>query len=563
MVIIRRPFLKKSVICFLTALIPVFVSVSAATKVNYSITDFGARGDGAFDNTEAIQMAIDKCAENGGGTVVVPAGLYMSKSLFLKDNINLHLTAGATIKGTGRLEDYPLEENSPSGESDRAGLISAWNARNVSISGQGTIDGNALAFVNQKKLHWGVTPDIDPMMTRQKENFMKQENVVHGPMAHDERPGNLVRFLNCEEVSIQDVRLKESPTWTLTIRECDDVHIEGLTITSFESGIQVPNDDGINLKNCTMVRISNCYIHTGDDPIAVHGCKNMTVTNCTMSSRSCGIRVGGSFGDTEDIVFSNLVFFDTNRAIGVFVRSEGSVRNVMFSDIRIKTRHYTGHWWGRAEPIHISALPSNYYDNRQAKARQLGVIENITFRNISAEAESGILIHGCEQSIPTNLTFDNMQIKMVSGPYTEAVGGNFDLRHTTGFKQALFEHDIPAFYCNTANELKVRNFEVMWGENCPDFFSSAVVCENVTNMVIDGFSGRQCHPESEIATIELKNINEISVLNSKATKGCSVFLRHSGLTDCRLFVRNDLLNAGTAMLPEDSGFKMSGNLIRK
>lgn len=542
-------------------LLLVVVTSVLGQKHSCSIADFGAVGDGSTDNTNAIQKAIDACSENGGGSVFVPGGLFLSKSLYLKDNVNLHLSAGATIKGSPVLEDYPLEENSPSGESDRAGLITAWDVNNVSITGHGTIDGNALAFVYKDKLHWGVNPDIDNQMTRQKEDYMNPDKVVHGPMAHGERPGNLVRFLNCDHVTIQDVHLKESPTWTLSIRRCDDVHVSGLTITSFESDIQVPNDDGINLNDCKFVRISDCYIHTGDDPIAVHGCKYLTVTNCTMSSRSCGIRVGGSFGDTEDCVFSNLVFFDTNRALGIFVRSEGSVRNILFSDIIIKSTLYTGHWWGQGEPIHVSALPSTYYDNRQPKARHLGTIKDITFRNISAVAESGIVLYGCEHSVLSNVTFDNVTIKMKRGEFTDAVGGNFDLRHTTGFKQALFEHDIPALYGNMVENLKIRNLNVQWGDDCPSFFTNALYCENISNLLIDGFEGRQCHPDSKEAAVVLKDVKQVSLLNSRAAAGCSVFLQHSGVSDFRRFGQNDLLNAETAMSPGQSGFVIFGNLL--
>jgi len=551
----KQSLLRHFVVLFL-------IPYTYAQSAMYNVTEFGARGDGVLDNTDAIQKAIDTCSENGGGIVLVPTGLYTSKSLYLKENVNLHLLAGATIKGSSVLEDYPFEENSPSGESDRAGLITARDVNNVSITGQGTIDGNGLAFVYKEKLHWGVNPDIDNQMTRQKGDYMNPDKVVHGPMAHGERPGNLVRFLNCDRVTVQGVRLKESPTWTMSIRHCHDVHIEGLTITSFESDIQIPNDDGINLNGCKMVRISDCYIHTGDDPIAVHGCVNLTVTNCTMSSRSCGIRVGGSFGDTKNCIFSNLVFFDTNRALGIFVRSEGSVRNILFSDIIIKTTLYTGHWWGQGEPIHVSALPSSYYDNRQAKARYLGTIEDITFRNISAVAESGILLYGCDQSVLSNLTFENVKIKMLRGEYTDAVGGNFDLRHTTGFKQALFEHDIPAVYANTVKNLKIRNLEVQWGNDCPEFFTNALYCENISNLQIDGLTGRQCHPDSMDAAVVLKDVNEVSILNSKAAIGCGIFLDHSGVSDFRLFGQNDLLNAKTAMSPVESGFVKYGNILK-
>ena len=553
---------RKTTRFFVIALILLLtVTLSWAQQAAYNVVDFGAVGDGKTDNTSAIQKAIDSCTENGGGTVLLPAGLYMSKSLYLKDHVNLHLSSGAVLKGSPVLEDYPLEENSPSGESDRAGLLTAWDVNDVSVTGRGVIDGNAMAFMKKGELHWGVNPDIKPEFTRQKENFMKPETNVHGPIAHDERPGNLMRVLNCKHVLVRDVTFRDSPTWTTTFRDCYDVNIEGLTIHSDGSDTMVPNDDGINIGRSRMVRVSNCFIDTGDDCIALHGVKDMTVTNCVFSARSSAIRIGGSFGDTEDILFSNIDFFDTNRALGIFVRSEGSVRNIMFSDIRIKCSLFTGHWWGGGEPIHISALPSTYFNNRRPEARFLGVIENITFRNINIETEAGILIHGCYESVPRNITFDGVRIHMKDGPFNQAVGGNFDLRHTTGFKQALFEHDIPAFYSNMVKNLTVRNMTVTWADTLPDFVTNALYCKNVKSLLLDGVRARQAHLGSVEPAIFLDSVNGVSIRNCKANNGTGTFIQHSDLSNTGLFVQNDLVNAKTALKPEKSNFKSYSNYL--
>lgn len=142
---------------FFLLIVPFLLWAQGST---YSVKEFGTTGDGFTDETESLQRAIDACARAGGGTVAIPPGTYKSRSLFLKSNVNLHLDPGAVIKGSEKLKDYPLEtdgsigghanalvelnteEKTVSGESNRAGLITAYKAQNVSITGYGIIDGN-------------------------------------------------------------------------------------------------------------------------------------------------------------------------------------------------------------------------------------------------------------------------------------------------------------------------------------------------------------------------------------------------------------------------------------
>lgn len=140
----------------------------------------------------------------------------------------------------------------------------------------------------------------------------------HGPIAHGERPGNLVRFFDCRDVLVHGVTIANSPTWTSHYRKCENVTIEAVRIHSDASGERVPNDDGIDLVLCDDVRILGCDIDTGDDCIALFGSQRVVVTNCTMTTRSVAIRVGYDHSrDIRDCVFSNLVIHDANRGLVV------------------------------------------------------------------------------------------------------------------------------------------------------------------------------------------------------------------------------------------------------
>jgi polygalacturonase len=270
----------------------------------FNVLDFGAVPDGKTLNSAAFDRALKACAAAGGGTVHVPAGEYLSGPVYLGSNTVLFLAPGAAIKGSPKLEDYPIEPDRISGESRRGGLVTARDATNVAIIGRGTIDGNAMPFHTDKIKGGG---DWNPKFTRQKDEYMSPKyGTETGPLDHAERPGNVVRFIKCRNVLLQGITVQNSPTWTMLFHTCEDVNIDGLHINSLGSGRRIPNDDGMDLRECSNVRVSNCNIETGDDCIAVFGSRNLVVSNCTLAARSAGIRVGYAEGETRNCTFQNL-----------------------------------------------------------------------------------------------------------------------------------------------------------------------------------------------------------------------------------------------------------------
>lgn len=544
----------------------------------YNIASYGAKGDGLTMATKAIQSAIEDCYKNGGGTVVVPPGEYISAPIYLKSNINLYLAPGAVLKGSGNLDDYRLELNgmignqkntlknpintgevTMSGESDRAGLITAYNANNISIIGKGIIDGNAMAFHDKEKMHWGRDSVATGFKyTRQGNIYQDSKYAIHDPLAHGERPGNLVRLINCADIRVRDITFQNSPTWTFQINTCENITVTGIRINSFDGDLRIPNDDGINIQASSLIRISNSDIQTGDDSIALFTVNKVAVNNCTLTSRSTAIRVGGATGDLKDCTFSNLVIHSSNRGLGVYVRMGGSISNITFSNIIIKNQLFTGHWWGQGEPIHISALRLRSFDLNE----KLGVISNIRFSNIIAETESGVIIYGNDKSIIKNVSFENVKLKIRKSPINEQFGGNFDLRPNTVTEESLFAHDIPALFTKYTDGLMLKNFSVEWEEDLPNFFTSAIHCEEFTDLTIDGFKGNSQNPFLH-PSISLQNGKEVSIRNSIATKGTVNFLKHDNIEDYRLFNGNNLSNTKKAFEPSKTGFIMSGNIFSK
>lgn len=201
----------------------VFVVFSTCQRYayEYNISSFGAKNDGITINTPAIQKAIDNCHKGGGGRVVIPPGEFVTGTIILKSGVNLHLEQGARLLGSFDTADYWIDGR-------KHGLIYAYQAESISISGEGEIDGRGTSFHIADRVHFG--QDFNRMVTRQGEEYFPLTPVpADGPIGYDARPGMMVLLLQCEQVAIKDVTFRDSPEWCFRIADCDDVIVSGIS----------------------------------------------------------------------------------------------------------------------------------------------------------------------------------------------------------------------------------------------------------------------------------------------------------------------------------------------
>lgn len=479
-------------IIWLIILFPAFIHLQAK---DYNILDFGAE-EGRL-STAAIQKTIDECSEAGGGKVIVPAGTFITGTVFLKSNVNLYLENGSVLKGSTNLNDYSRRCLSP-------GIIYCEDAINVGISGTGTIDGSGDSFYDFSKNH--VYEEFDKNHTRQKENYMPEgEFFTDGPVKRTRAPGMTIVFFHCTNVFVTGITIKDTPIWATRFGFCDGVLIDGITI---RNNPLIPNSDGIHCTISRNIRISNCNISGGDDAIVLTGFpkdeetpgintteqvqhtygnktiygENMTVTNCVLKSSSAGIRIGYGQHPIRRCTFSNIVIHDSNRGIGIFAHDSSNIEDLIFSDIIIETRLYNGQWWGNGEPIHLSAIS-------RFEGLKAGQIKNVKFSNIIATSEHGIILFGLEDSKLENISFTNMQLIIRKGKETIAYGGNFDLRPATPKAMQLFEHDMPGIYAQHVNKLAICDFALTWGHDLPSFFTHGIESVDVKDLNVKNFTG--------------------------------------------------------------------------
>lgn len=518
------------------------------------VRTFGAKGDGVALDTAALQKAILTCAEAGGGTVVFHPGTYVTGTIELLSNITLQLDAGATIQGSPNLSDYRKLSDygmgrefgvNSSGEGLLVGLIVARDAHDVAIMGRGTIDGRGDEFMDLNTPHVGA--DYDSKYTRNPASFEAAvHNLQFGPVRPKDqdngRPGTMIIFSHCKNVLVRDVTLRASPNWTLHLQYTEQATVSGIHI---DNDLRIPNNDGIDCIHCRYVHISDNDIKAGDDDLAIFGSEHVNVTNCSLVSRSAAIRLES----TRNSTFDNLSI-DSNRGIGIFhsTNSGDSTESVLFSNISMRTKLIGGHWWGKAEPIYIAVSPCLPTECK-------GGVHDVTFSNISAEAESGILIYGAENDMVSGLTLEHIRLKITTPDpgLAAAVGGNFDLRWTArSLQEAIFKHDIPALYCRSVEDFRVNGLHLQWGEGLPEYFSDGVECEQFHDVAIDHFDGRQAYG---VAALRFSDGSGLSVTGSTAEPGTATFLKLDRVTDLRSFVNYDLSAAKQAVVPPQAVFR--------
>jgi len=508
----------------------IFLVPELFAQTNFNVTSFGAVADGTTINTRAIQKAIDACTEKGGGTVFIPSGEFLSGTIQLRKSVTLYLDNGAVLKGSTNLNDYILNGK-------RVGLIYTQNCDNVMIKGEGIIDGNGDTFQYMDKRKT-FKPDEYKKFTRQGMSYASESNEVSdGPAEpHEQRPNQMIIFSNCTNARVQDVTIKNSPFWTLHLADCNGAIINNVRILN---NILVANSDGIDCTCCSNVIISNCEIIGGDDAIVLNSysvhfdlpgfqnlkrpSENIVVSNCVLMSRSSGIRIGGiDHNYMKNYSFNNILIYNSNRGILLNTGIEGGIENCSFSDITIETRLHTGDWWGKAEPIHIQAVPTS-------KGRKAGSIKDIRFRNIKATGESGIILYGNEKGIISNISFEELDFYLKNGTLQKTYGGNFDLRPTVYDSLSLFSHDIPAVFMKNVEGITITNSKIIFENNMEDFFKYAIWAEDFMNIKINGLTAVPPNSKKE-AVIFLENGKDFSILNSFINAPKKTFLKTNNVS---------------------------------
>lgn len=335
---------------------------------------------------EAIQLAIEKAAANGGGRVVLEPGIYPSGTIYLRDNINLHLEAGAVIFGREGFDSYddfnPAALNGVAPEKSQKCIIAADSVKNISITGDGEINGNGLTFYDT---------NVPPGECFRKPPYPRPR---------------MIQLVNCTNVRIEGISIMESPNWNVYLVKCCDVKIRSIRIMGDH---RFNNGDGIDIDSCANVVVSDSIFNTSDDCLILRAirhdndvpsiCEQVTVTNCVLNSRCNGIRLGCPSDDTiRNCSFNNIIFKGTGSGIHCeipfrYLRKNCTgylnIYNVTFNNFNI----YCGRY-----PIRIGIE-----DGLHVRG-----IENLHFNNFIINSNMQIYFKGSAKSPLTGISLNNI-----------------------------------------------------------------------------------------------------------------------------------------------------------
>jgi len=416
----------------------------------YNIAKYGASEKAtAAKNQKAINKAIAECSKKGGGKVVVPAGTYMTGAITLQSNVNLVLEKGATIRFAFEPELYPLVYTRYEGLDlyNYSPCIYSNGAKNIGITGEGTIDGNGN---NDTFWQWTGVPFFGYDKEKTKENCrfpapgqtlgyrdqlqkMCEDNTPLKDRVFGMGKGlrmQLVNLVNSENIIIEGVTMVNSPFWVMHPLFSKNITVRGVKV--YNEG---PNGDGCDPESCEDVLIENCIFHTGDDCIAIKSgrnadgrrdgrpSKNIIVRGCTMEDGHGGVVIGSEIAAGCSNVFVENCKMDSPKLDRILRIKTNSCRGGITENIYMRNVEV-----GKCKEA-VMRINLNYQPKEAAERGHNPTVRNVWMENVTCkESKYGVLINGLEDvSNIYNININNCRFDGVKDKAVERTGLSHDL----------------------------------------------------------------------------------------------------------------------------------------
>ena len=496
------------IICLLT---------SGAFAKEYNILNYGAVADTSVLSTQAIQKAIDECTADGGGQVTIPAGHYKTGTIILKSHVNLHLENGTILYGSKDLSDYiKLKPSYISLRTQEATiqLIYAENAENVSITGFGEINGQGSGF---EKLSWN-----DEGITRP----------------------HLLRFITCQNITIENITLKNSGCWMQHYLACDKLQIRGVRVFNRNNF----NNDGLDLDGCRNVTVSDFISDSDDDGITLKStsprpCENIAITNCVISSRCNAIKMGTeSNGGFKNISISNCVvkpseikeptFFGEKTGtsgIALEIVDGGTMEGISINNIQID---------GTESPIFIRLANRARAYQKEMIIDHVGTLGDINISNIRVKnsGQTGCSITGQPGFPVKNIRLTNIVIEQAGGIISDSINWNIEEK-PKAYPDGTMFGTLPAygFFIRHANNITFEGIQLTTkgADMRPALYLDDVEQGKFSDMQIRSYEGTETN-------FLLKESNGIIIKESLVRGQSHCFVKLEGENNSNIAIVNNL-----------------------
>lgn len=395
-------------------------------KRDFHVTRFGAVGDGKTDCTDVFRKAIAACSKAGGGRVVVAAGKFLTGPIHLRSNVNLHVTSDATIRFSpdptkylplvfSRWEGMELMNYSP--------FIYAFGQRNIAITGNGTLDGQAnpeawwpwngssryggkAGAPNQRKARTALVEMIEQRVPVSERVFGE---------GHYLRP-QFIQPYGCQNVLIEGVTIENSPMWEIHPVLCRNVTVRRVTISTHG-----PNNDGCDPESCTDVLIKDCNFNTGDDCIAIKSgrnadgrrlhspSQNIVIQGCRMKDGHGGVTIGSEISGGVRNVFAENCQMDSPNLDHALRVKNNAMRGGLLEDLYFRNIEV-----GQVAHAAIT-IDFNYEEGEKGKF--IPVVRNFVVNDLkSGKSKHALDVQGFKHAPILGLQLENCTFDNVAQP---------------------------------------------------------------------------------------------------------------------------------------------------
>lgn len=381
----------------------------------YVITEYGVKNDSTIVQTEAIQKVIDLAASNGGGVIVIPRGTYLSGSLFFKQGTHLYIEEGGTLKGSDRIANFKILETRIEGQTCKyfSALVNADGIDGFVIAGKGTINGDG-------RHYW--------------EEFWIRRQWNRECTNKDAQRPRLTYISNCKNVTVQDVRLINSPFWTNHIYKSDHARYIDCYIYAPTSGIKAPSSDAIDIDVCHDVLVHGCYMNVNDDAVVLKGGKgtwadkdanngpnyNILIQNCHYGTVHGCLTLGSESVHDRNVIIRNCHADNANRVIWLKMRPD-------------TPQHYeyvtVENFTGKTGSFLVVRPWTQFFQPENREDMPLSTCNNIVMKNINMECKNFFDVGASDKYKLIDFTFENIDVKDQKNAFTKDIIENTSIKN--------------------------------------------------------------------------------------------------------------------------------------
>jgi len=404
----------------------------------------------------------------------------------------LHLESGAILLASSTYDHYTHNISELTGGTvnetvlPQRAFIVGFQAHNASITGPGTISGNADGFILERGQY-----------------IHSMRGPEGGRSQYLERPFTIF-IIESANLVLKEFTLLDPAFWAIRTTGCNDLEIDNIKILT---DLMVPNADGIDIDRCQRVRITNCELVTADDCISLKSCagtsqygdvSDVLIDRCRMVTTSGAITLGTeSAGDILRVQVTNCVVERSHRGFAVRAREGGTISDVVFENSKVSTRTFSPMWWGHGEALHVTAFAwsqKEFLGDGNKERLLEGKVANISFRNLEVDSEAGILNWAARPELVTDVRYQNIRLRIGT---RSKWPHRIDLRPNDVVPMVERPHN--AFEAVNVSDITVNGLSIEWDKQSRKNYGDAIYTQNAPGFLQNQISETVQEANSDLA----------------------------------------------------------------